>query len=113
MAKPAFQEFYNSAAWKACREAYKHKAVYLCERCGKPGVIVHHKIRVTAETINKPEVLLNFDNLELLCRECHAHEHEHEHKQFYEHNKKRAQERYKVDEFGRVSTNEPPTGAQK
>ena len=110
-----FQEFYNSTAWKQCREAYKHKVCYLCERCGRPGVIVHHKIRVSVETINKPEVLLNFDNLELLCRECHALEHAKENKKFYEHNEhvKGVHGRYRVDEFGRVKATEPPLGAQK
>ena len=78
MSKDFAREFYNSTAWKQCREAYKKKMCYLCERCGQPGVIVHHKIRVTPQTINDPAVLLNFDNLELLCRSCHQKEHEHE-----------------------------------
>ena len=38
----------------------------------KPGVIVHHIIEIDPVTIEKPEVALNPDNLELLCRECHA-----------------------------------------
>lgn len=75
MSKEFAREFYNSTAWKRCREEYKKKAVYLCERCGRPGDIVHHKRRVSPETINDASVLLNFDNLELLCRQCHADEH--------------------------------------
>lgn len=41
----------------------------------KPGEIVHHVIEIDPVTIEKPEVALNFDNLELLCRECHAEAH--------------------------------------
>ena len=96
MAKEFAKEFYNSTAWKVCREAYKHKAKYLCERCGRPGEIVHHKKRVTPLTVDNPEVTLNFSNLELLCRDCHAKEH-------------KKIERYIIDEFGRVSSH-PPTG---
>ena len=41
-----------------------------------PGDIVHHKIEhVTPLTVDNPEVTLSFDNLELLCRQCHADEH--------------------------------------
>ena len=41
----------------------------------KPGEIVHHKIEIDPVTIERPEIALNFDNLELLCRECHAEAH--------------------------------------
>lgn len=41
----------------------------------KPGEIVHHRIEIDPININNPEVALNWDNLELLCRECHAEEH--------------------------------------
>ena len=39
------------------------------------GDIVHHKIRITAENVHDPEITLNFENLELLCRRCHNDEH--------------------------------------
>lgn len=48
----------------------------LCVRCGKPGEIVHHKIYLTPENIGNPDISLNPDNLETLCRDCHALEHE-------------------------------------
>jgi 5-methylcytosine-specific restriction endonuclease McrA len=41
----------------------------------KPGEIVHHIIEIDPVTIEKPEISLSFDNLELLCRECHAEAH--------------------------------------
>lgn len=89
------ERFYSSKAWKECRKAYRKKVGGLCERCLKEGrisagVIVHHKIYLTPENIHRPEIILNPDNLELLCRDCHAKEHE------------GRQRRYKVDELGRV-----------
>lgn len=88
------KEFYKSKAWKDCRAAYARHARGLCEIClargvYAPGVIVHHKIHVEPETITDPEVLLNWDNLQLVCRQCHAQIH-------------KPGKRYTVDEFGRV-----------
>jgi len=53
----------------------------MCERCyasGKivPGTQVHHKIRLTPHNIHRPEISLNWANLELLCDDCHHEEHE-------------------------------------
>ena len=53
----------------------------LCERCYAqgmyvPGVIVHHKIHLTPENVSNPLIALDPNNLELLCRDCHAAEHE-------------------------------------
>ena len=67
--------FYNSAAWRRCRNAFFRARFGLCERCGKPGLIVHHKKLLTPENINDPTVTLNWDNLELLCQDCHNREH--------------------------------------
>lgn len=39
------------------------------------GYIVHHKCYIDANNIYNPEVTLNFDNLELLCLDCHNKEH--------------------------------------
>jgi len=36
---------------------------------------VHHKIHLTPHNIDDPNITLSEDNLELLCRECHAIEH--------------------------------------
>ena len=67
--------FYKSRAWRKCRDAYAASRFGLCERCGGPGVIVHHKIRLTLENVNDPSIALNWDNLELLCQACHNEEH--------------------------------------
>lgn len=75
MAREFAKSFYQSKAWKKCRQSYFISKHGLCERCGNPGKIVHHKIYITPENVNDPDVTLNFDNLELLCQECHNREH--------------------------------------
>lgn len=87
MAKEYAQLFYNSKMWKDCRAAYKKSVGGLCERClakglYNPGVIVHHKIYINPSNIKDPQVLTDFNNLELLCRDCHAEEHSHTQKRF-------------------------------
>lgn len=87
--------FYSSKAWQHCREAYKKYKGGLCEKCYakgivKAGEIVHHKIHLNPENINDPSVTMNFENLELVCRDHHAELHS---------NKCR---RYRIDENGRV-----------
>ena len=93
--KPYAAAFYKSKQWEKCRAAYAASVGGLCERCAaagriRAGVIVHHKQHITPENINDPEVTLNWDNLELVCRDCHAELHT-----------GRAV-RYKVDDMGRV-----------
>lgn len=86
--------FYKGKAWQNTRKAYVERVGGLCEECLKQGIyrageIVHHKIELTPDNINDPAISLSWDNLILLCRDCHAKEHGN-------------QKRYKVDEFGRV-----------
>ena len=90
------ERFYKGKAWQACREAYLKKVGGLCERCLKegiiePAVIVHHKVYIDEESINDPNITLNFDNLEALCKRHHNEEH-------FGVNYKR----YEVDEYGKV-----------
>ena len=68
--------FYQSKAWKETRRYVFLRDIGLCVRCGKPGEIVHHKTHLTPSNIDDPNITLNEDNLELLCRDCHAIEHE-------------------------------------
>lgn len=87
--------FYGSQAWKDCRAAYIKSVGGLCERCRSrgiitAGVVVHHKTHVNQDNVNDPNVTLNFDNLQLLCVQCHADVHA------------KNQKRYNVDKFGRV-----------
>ncbi len=66
----------------------------LCQRCLRNGIIkagdtVHHIEAISPETITDEAIALNPDNLETLCRDCHAAVHKRE-------------KRWTVDELGRV-----------
>ncbi|AFK87427.1 MULTISPECIES: HNH endonuclease signature motif containing protein [Thermoanaerobacterium] len=73
--KPWAEKFYKSRAWQEVRQAYFIYRHGICERCGRPGEIVHHKEYLTPLNINDPNITLSFDNLELLCLDCHNKEH--------------------------------------
>ena len=80
MARDFSREFYNSKQWKKCRASYISSVNGLCERCLDnnkmvPGIEVHHKIYLSPDNINDPEITLSFENLELLCESCHNKEH--------------------------------------
>ena len=68
-------KFYKSKLWQRVRRAYFINQHGLCERCGKPGDIVHHKENITTANIYDPNITINFDNLELVCQDCHNKEH--------------------------------------
>lgn len=71
MSAPFAKKIYNSSQWKQCRDAYAASKNYICERCFRPGEEVHHKKHLTPKNVNDPEIVFGWDNLELLCRECH------------------------------------------
>lgn len=79
---PEIAKFYNSKEWKKCRTAYRKSKFNLCERCGGIGYFVHHKVYIDMSNIYDPTITLNFDNLELLCKDCHNKEHFSEPNQF-------------------------------
>lgn len=87
--------FYNSRAWKQTRQNYKQSVGGLCERCLAKGIItpaevVHHKVELTPDNIKDLNLSLGWDNLQALCRQCHAEVHS-----GYE-------KRYTVDRQGKV-----------
>ena len=96
------EKFYTTWTWRKCRRAYAEAKGNLCERCLSKGIIepgskdrpleVHHKIPLTPDNMEDPKVALNWDNLELLCMNCHNEEH----------GKHKHDRRYMVDEFGRI-----------
>ena len=93
-------DFYSSIAWRRCARGYRRSVGNLCERCKKNGLIVpaeevHHKIHITPENINRPEIVLNWRNLIALCKDCHMKEH-------------RKEKRWEVDENGSVRLKDPP-----
>ena len=83
--------FYKSKAWNQVKNTIWLKQNLLCANCNRPvyvdGLsnwipkenrikgIVHHKIHITPENVNDPNITLNFDNLKYVCRKCHAEEH--------------------------------------
>lgn len=91
------KKFYKGKAWQRVRDYCIRRDAYLCQDClkkhiYKPADEVHHIVELSPENIDDPDISLNPDNLVSLCKECHQARH-HEH-----------QRRYKVDEFGRVTT---------
>jgi hypothetical protein len=95
MSKDFSRKFYSSQVWNNCRAAYMNSVNHLCERCLQNGLIVpaeivHHKIELTPDNITNPDITLNFNNLEAVCRECHSDIH------------KRREKRFKIMEDGRV-----------
>ena len=64
--------FYESPAWRRTRAYIFKRDAGLCVKCGAPGVIVHHVQPLTPANIDDPSVSLNEDNLQTLCRACHA-----------------------------------------
>jgi len=67
--------FYNSVQWRELSTVYMKSRHYICERCGSPAVICHHKKHLNRYNIGDPSVALNQENLECLCRDCHNKEH--------------------------------------
>ena len=112
MAKAYARRFYSSKAWQDCRNEYAKRRHYLCENClrkgiYRPGEIVHHVIELDPINIENPEVALNFDNLELLCRECHSAIHDNAGGRWAEVNRRKrlkrdANNRYVIGENGKI-----------
>lgn len=102
MAKEYAKQFYLSKEWRACRDAYYKYRCGKCERCGDPGKIVHHKKHITPKNISNPKITLNWDNLELLCEDCHNKEH-----------KSKKETRYTFDNQGNLvaAAGDSPRGA--
>lgn len=59
----------------------------MCYQRGQftPGEIVHHKIHLNPENVKDPSISLGYNNLMLLCRNCHAEVHG----EMYGHDKRR------------------------
>ena len=76
MAKPFAKKFLNSKAWESCRTGYIADRIRIdggmCEVCHEAlGYIVHHKVLLTPQNINDPDVSLNWKNLSYECKDCH------------------------------------------
>ena len=72
-----FSQFYNSSEWKNLRNQKFYDADGLCEICKKKKIIkqgkeVHHIIPIEKDWSKR----LDYDNLILLCSDCHNLQHE-------------------------------------
>ena len=99
MAKGYAKPFYDSPGWAACRRSYISKRIKidggLCEAChSRAGYIVHHKIMIDESNVNDPNITLNENNLQFVCKPCHDRMENHFVKS------KRADIRYMFDDFG-------------
>jgi 5-methylcytosine-specific restriction protein A len=77
--KEKYSWFYNTPEWKKRRNYKFYEADGLCEQCWKNGIVeqgveVHH-IEPISKNWNKR---LDYENLILLCPDCHNHEHHRE-----------------------------------
>lgn len=84
-------KFYQSKAWRNTSKQYALSKYCLCEKCNRPvyvdGItpylpkekrlkyVVHHKIHLTESNYKDDNISLNWDNLQLLCIDCHNAEH--------------------------------------
>lgn len=70
------KEFYLSAQWRNCRDRYLNSVGGVCELCKENGTIeraeiIHHIKHITPDNINDPDITLNWNNLQALCRSHH------------------------------------------
>lgn len=103
------RKLYSSKAWKETRAAYAKSRGGLCERCLSaglvvPGEIVHHRRHITAANVDDPAITLSWDNLELVCWECHAAIHERD----IHGGRKNQKKRYIVSADGKISAVDAP-----
>lgn len=93
MAKEFSKEFYNSTRWRKNAKAFAESKLWICERCGnrftkkanieynddtdcmlsrgRQRFIVHHMEPLTPDNIHDEYIAYGWDNLQLLCIECH------------------------------------------
>ncbi len=94
---------YKSRQWERARGLCLRLHQGLCVRCLErgeytPAEIVHHKVHLDAENVNNPAVAFSQDNLEPLCRRCHAAEHP----EIYGRTQARPERRYGFDAAGNL-----------
>lgn len=76
MAEQWASRLYNSQAWKDLRRAVIAARGSRCQLCGRlvtddSQLVVHHVKELTPENIGDPNVAMNPDNLQVICRNCH------------------------------------------
>ena len=71
---PKYVRFYNSSEWRTLSAKYTQDKGYRCELCGQVATQVHHKQAI--QTADGWERRLDYNNLELLCTQCHNKRHD-------------------------------------
>ncbi len=77
MAQTWAKKFYNSKAWRQCRDAFIARRVAadggMCQDCGEQlGTIVHHwPVMLNAANVGDAAVALSHANLRWVCHDCH------------------------------------------
>lgn len=82
MAKEFARAFYDSMTWKKCRKSFISERVAIdggmCQRCHERlGYMVHHTVMLTPDNISDPDIALNRNCLEYICKPCHDREEGH------------------------------------
>ncbi len=70
---PKYLRFYNSNDWRVLSLKYTQDKGYRCEACGAMATQVHHIKAI--QTPEGWELRLDYNNLELLCIDCHNRRH--------------------------------------
>lgn len=70
---PKYTRFYNSVEWRTLSAKYTQDKGYRCSICRAMATQVHHIKPI--QTPEGWEQRLDYDNLELLCLDCHNKEH--------------------------------------
>ena len=69
-----YVRFYNSIEWRMLSAKYTQDRGYKCECCGVMATQVHHIKPI--QTNDGWQLRLDYDNLKLLCTQCHNDAHD-------------------------------------
>ena len=90
MARDFARKVYRGKRWERARSVAMSRQVkmddgrvcppYMCEMCFQRSImktaeIVHHKVHLSRDNIDDPEICYGLDNLMRVCRDCHAEVH--------------------------------------
>lgn len=80
MAKDFSRHIYHTSEWERVRHDAWARDHGLCQECLRrgrvtPADLVHHLEELTPLNVGDPNVAFGIDNLECVCRECHARLH--------------------------------------
>ena len=77
MAQDFSKDIYNSKRWRKNAKAFAESKHWICEQCGRSiggssgRYIVHHREHLTPSNVTDDYIVYGWDNLQLLCLDCH------------------------------------------